>query len=126
MHTLVLIGLGGMAGALLRYGAVTTVDRLTGTAMPWGTLAVNVVGSLALGVLLVLTERMAAGLAVRRFAAVGLLGAFTTFSAFSWEVVALLRDGAWLRAITYALGSVVLAVLALAAGMAITTQLVSD
>lgn len=126
MPTLLLIGLGGMVGALLRYGTVTAVDRLTGTPLPWGTLTVNVAGSLALGVLLVLTERFAADAAIRRFAAVGLLGAFTTFSAFSWEVVAMLREGAWLRAMTYATGSVVLAVLALAAGMALTTRLVAD
>ena len=126
MQTLLLVGLGGLVGALLRYGIVSGVDRLTGASLPWGTLAVNVVGSLALGVLLVWTDRMAAGVTVRRFAAVGVLGAFTTFSAFSWEVVSMLRDGAWLRALTYAMSSVVLAVMALAAGMALATAFESD
>lgn len=126
MHMVLLIGLGGMAGALLRHGAVTAVNRWTESPFPWGTLAVNVGGSLALGVLMVLTERMEAGLALRRFAGIGLLGAFTTFSAFSWEVVELIKDGAWVRAATYAMGSVTLAVLALAAGVAIATQLFTD
>ena len=101
MQTLLLIGLGGMAGAILRHGAVTAVNRITDSPFPWGTLAVNVAGSLALGVLMVLTERMQAGPALRRFAGVGLIGAFTTFSAFSWEVVTLVKDGAWVRAAAY-------------------------
>ena len=126
MQTLLLVGLGGMLGAILRYGAVTAVNRLAGSPLPWGTLAVNVLGSLALGVLLVMTERIAAGPAIRRFAAVGLLGAFTTFSAFSWELVTMLRDGAWLRAAAYATGSVVIAVTALIAGAGMATHFVSD
>lgn len=111
-----------MAGAILRHGAVTAVNRITDSPFPWGTLAVNVAGSLALGVLMVLTERMQAGPALRRFAGVGLIGAFTTFSAFSWEVVTLVKDGAWVRAAAYTMGSVALGVLALAAGVALATQ----
>ncbi|HEX6587883.1 MAG TPA: CrcB family protein [Longimicrobiales bacterium] len=126
MQTVLLIGAGGMVGAVLRYGAVTAVQRLAGPGFPWGTLLVNVVGSLILGALLVVTDRMASGEAVRRFAAVGVLGAFTTFSAFSAEVVTMLRDGVWLRAGTYAAVSVGLAVGALAAGVAMTTHLLRD
>ena len=126
MQTILLIGVGGMVGALLRYGAVAAVQRLAGPGFPWGTLAVNVVGSLMLGALLVVTERMASGESLRRFAAVGVLGAFTTFSAFSAEVVTMLRDGVWLRAAAYATVSVTLAVGALAAGVAMTTHLLAD
>lgn len=126
MQTLLIVGLGGMLGALLRYGSVTAIDRFAGGAMPWGTLFVNVVGSMALGALLVLAERMAVGAAMRRFAAVGVLGAFTTFSSFSWELFAMLRSGEWLRAMSYAGFSVVLGVAALAAGAGMTTFFVAD
>lgn len=114
-----------MIGALLRYGAVTAVNRYTGQPMPWGTLFVNVVGSFVLGFLLLWTDRIELGEEVRRFAAVGLLGAFTTFSALSWEVTAMLREGEWLRASAYAGASVVLGVVALAAGAASASGIVS-
>jgi CrcB protein len=123
MTTLLLVGLGGALGALLRFWSVTTVQRLTGDALPWGTFFVNASGSFALGFLLLATERLTLSSDVRHFAAVGLLGAFTTFSAFSWEVASLLRGGEWLRAGGYATASVVVGVAALVLGGAAASGL---
>ena len=118
-----LVGLGGALGAALRYASVTAMARLTGEPLPWGTLAVNVVGSFALGFVMLAADRLSLSEDVRRFAAAGVLGGFTTFSAFSWEVTYLLRDGEWLRAGAYALGSVVIGVAALVAGGAVASGL---
>ncbi|HUF12457.1 MAG TPA: fluoride efflux transporter CrcB [Longimicrobiales bacterium] len=107
---------GGALGAALRYGSVEAVQRLMGNAFPWGTLFVNVVGSFALGFLLLAMERMELSEEVRHFAAIGVLGAFTTFSAFSWDIIWLMREGEWLRAGVYATGSVAVGVTALVAG----------
>lgn len=88
------IAAGGALGAVLRYGLSGWVHRLTGTRFPWGTLAVNTLGSFLLGL------GMAAALSHagndlwgRHFWAIGLLGAFTTYSTFSYETVALLEAG---------------------------------
>ena len=125
MSAMLVIALGGAIGALLRYGCVSAVHRLTGTPLPWGTLFVNVTGSFALGFILLASDRLQLPEDVQRFAAVGLLGAFTTFSAFSWEVTWMLREGEWLRAAAYASGSMVLGVLALVAGSASAGVLIS-
>lgn len=96
-----LVGLGGFAGALLRYGLGGWVHRrLPLTTFPAGTLVVNLLGCLALGLMAGLMEsRQALGPQVRLFAMVGLLGGFTTFSTFGWETLAMLRDGETLRAV---------------------------
>ena len=87
-------------------------------SFPWGTLSVNVLGSLALGFLMVwLPERLASE-EVRLFATVGLLGSFTTFSTFSYETVELIRAGAWGKAIGYTGGSVLLGIVAVLLGAA--------
>lgn len=123
--SLLLVALGGALGAALRYGSVEAVQRLMGSAFPWGTLFVNVVGSFALGFLLLAMERMELSEEVRRFAAIGVLGAFTTFSAFSWDIVWLMREGEWLRAGVYATGSVGVGVMALVAGGVLASTLLS-
>lgn len=123
--TLLVVGLGGAAGALSRYYAIGWVQALAGTGFPWGTLTVNVTGSFALGFVLVWLQSMAPSPDVRDLVAVGFLGSFTTFSTFSYETLALLREGAWWRAGSYTLGSVVVCVLACAAGAALATTLVT-
>lgn len=88
---LIAVACGGALGALLRYGAGA---MLAGRAFPWATLAVNVSGSLAFGFFAIwLSERWPLAAELRAFVLVGVLGAFTTFSTFSWETVALLREG---------------------------------
>ena len=94
------VALGGALGALLRLLVADGVYLLLGRAFPYGTLAVNVVGSLAMGLLYVLLlERTAADPVWRAFLLIGLLGAFTTFSTFSMETLNLLEGGEALKAL---------------------------
>ncbi|MEL6677488.1 MAG: CrcB family protein [Pseudomonadota bacterium] len=114
-HSLSLVMLGGAVGSGLRFAVVTGAGRLLGSGWPFGTFAVNVLGSFAMGVLAVwIMERNgAAGLALMT----GVLGGFTTFSAFSLDAVRLVEaDRVW-AALGYAGGSVVASVAALALGM---------
>jgi CrcB protein len=100
------------------------VQRASGSPFPWGTLAVNIAGSAAIGVLAALMmDRALAPIEGRLFLITGVLGGFTTFSAFSYETVALLRSGQWLAAAGYALGSVALGVLATMGAYAAASRL---
>lgn len=98
--TTMLVGAGGFAGAVLRYGLSGLVHRqVPWTTFPLGTLAVNLVGCLAIGVVAGLAEsRQLFGPDARTFALIGLLGGFTTFSTFGYETFAMLRDQEYLRA----------------------------
>ncbi len=101
------IAAGGAVGASLRWWMAGAVQRWTGGAFPWGTFAVNALGSFALGFLFVwLVERSSAGEIVRLFLTVGMLGAFTTFSTYSLESVRLVQSGALLLAAGNMLGQV--------------------
>jgi CrcB protein len=94
--------------------------RLTGPAFPWGTLTVNIVGSFAMGVLIeLLARRFDASPELRLFVATGILGGFTTFSAFSLDVAVLWERGAHAAAAGYVAASVVGAIAALFAGLTI-------
>jgi CrcB protein len=98
---LLLVGAGGFVGSVLRWALATLVqDTARGSAFPWGTLAVNALGCLAIGALAQLAEtRSAISPEVRLLLATGLLGGFTTFSAFGNETLDLLRaDARWLAA----------------------------
>lgn len=115
---------GGAIGALLRFWVSGWVYAVAGRSFPYGTLAVNVVGSLAIGFLSVwLLERIAGGVAWRAFLLIGLLGAFTTFSTFSLETLNLIEAGQLGRAVVNMLLSVVLCVTAAALGMMIARQI---
>ena len=93
------IAAGGATGACLRYFVTTSVDSLFGKHMPFGTLTVNVVGSFALALLYGVIERYdLSDSPYRALIGVGLLGAFTTFSTFSVETLALLENELWLKA----------------------------
>ena len=113
------IALGGALGALARYGVSGWVHSWVGTDFPWGTFVVNATGSLLIGLLLRSLEGLPWGPDVRAFFAIGLLGAFTTFSTYSYETLALLEDGEWLRAGFYSLGSLAIGLLAVSAGLAL-------
>jgi CrcB protein len=121
--TLLVVGLGGAAGALSRYWASGWIQGLTGGFFPWGTLAVNVAGSLALGFSLVWLQAAVSSPEARELIAIGFLGSFTTFSTFSYEAVAMLRDGEWWQAGGYVAGSVLLGLLAVALGATIAATL---
>lgn len=118
---LLYIAAGGAAGALARYGLGAWVHTWAGAAFPWGTLVVNGLGSFLLGFALRVMESTTASPELRALITVGLLGAFTTFSTYSYEAVALLRDGEWGRASAYALGSVALGLAAVGAGLVAAT-----
>jgi len=112
------IALGGALGSVLRFAMNEAVSARFGRAFPWGTLSINVIGSFLIGVLAVLlVERLELSPAVRLGLMVGVLGGFTTFSSFSLEVVQLMQNGAFLRALLYVVASVTVCVLAAAAGI---------
>ena len=112
------VGLGGFLGANARYALGTWIVQRTGVAFPWHTLLINVTGSLAIGAILVLlTERLVADPAWRLFLVVGFLGGYTTFSSYTFEGLELLREGEWLAALWYVLGSNLLGLAAAYLGM---------
>jgi len=98
-----LVGLGGFAGALCRYALAGAVHRgVPQATFPVGTLAVNLLGCLLIGLLAGLADsRQLFSPEMRLFAFIGLLGGFTTFSTFGYEAVALARDSEYLQAILY-------------------------
>ena len=101
MTKLLLIALGGGLGAVLRYAVSNGAQRLTEGTFPVGTLAVNVVGCLGIGLFGTLfTGPILVREEVRFAVLVGFLGGFTTFSTFGYESLALLADGEWWRAAT--------------------------
>jgi CrcB protein len=122
-HTLA-IAAGGAAGALLRYWVANGVYALLGRGFPWGTLVVNVLGSLAMGLMFVwLTERSSLGPEWRALLLVGFLGAFTTFSTFSLETLHLIGESAYLKAGLNMGVSVAACVLATGMGVMLARQL---
>lgn len=124
MTQILAIAGGGAVGALLRFWAAGWVYSLLGRAFPWGTLVVNVVGSLLMGFLYVmLVERMSTAPEWRALLLVGFLGAFTTFSTFSLETLNLIEDGQLLRAMMNVALSVVLCIVAAWGGMVLGRQL---
>lgn len=100
------VAAGGALGALLRYGVVTLVTRAAGASFPLGTLAVNVVGSVAAGALAGVLAAREGTDSLRLFWVVGVLGGFTTFSAFSVDTLNLLREERFLAAAGYVATSV--------------------
>ena len=124
MINLLAIGIGGAAGAVMRYLLSGWVYGLAGRGFPWGTLAVNVLGSLAMGLLYVLLlERAMLGPEWRAGLQVGLLGALTTFSTFSIETLRLVEEGEPWRALANVAASVVLCLAATWIGVNLGRQL---
>lgn len=96
MKNLILVGGGGMIGAVARYALSGWISNATEGRFPYGTLAVNLIGSFIIGFFLTLAlDRFAWSPEIRIFLTVGFLGAFTTFSTFSYETVELLREGVY-------------------------------
>ncbi|MEM7270075.1 MAG: fluoride efflux transporter CrcB [Pseudomonadota bacterium] len=117
MQAILLVGLGGAVGAVARYLSVSLAARLFGAAFPYGTLFVNVAGSLAMGLAAaMILERVGAGRGVW-FAMSGVLGGFTTFSAFSLDAIQLIERGKVGAATVYIAASVILSIGALIVGL---------
>jgi CrcB protein len=117
MSQLLLVFVGGGLGAAARWGFGLAVARLAGSGWPWGTLGVNVLGGLAMGLVIGLAARLGWPEGARLFLATGVLGGFTTFSAFSLETMAMIEAGRWSEAALYAGVSVVVSVAALGLGL---------
>ncbi len=106
---LLAVAIGGASGAVSRWLLASSIQRMTGGAFPWGTFAVNALGSLLLGFLFIwLIERSSMGELLRMAIIIGFLGAFTTFSTFSVESIRLLEEGALGLAFGYIIGQVIL------------------
>lgn len=117
MIRLLYVGLGGFIGAGARFLVSEGVQSLTAGRFPYGTLTVNVLGSFFLALLAVLmVQSGGATVEWQLFLLTGVLGAFTTFSTFSYESLLLLRDGLYLGFASNVLGNVVLCLLASLAG----------
>lgn len=121
MGNILIVMAGGAFGSALRYLFGRVAAAAFGADYPWGTLGVNLLGGLAMGLLMGALSRSGGGSeAVRLAVGVGLLGGFTTFSAFSLDMVTMLERGATGSAIGYALASVVGAGVALFVGLQLT------
>ena len=107
---LLLIGSGGFVGSILRYIISMGVQNRFLSSFPYGTISVNLIGSFLIGVVYALVERGNLSPEVRIFLATGLLGGFTTFSAFSLDALNLLQEGLWVEGASYIIISVILGI----------------
>ena len=124
MAHLLLIGLGGFFGAIARYVLSGWAYATFGHGWAWGTLVVNVCGSLFLGMTMTFSQRsLLLSEPLRDAIAIGFLGALTTFSTFSWETVQFLRAGALLQGGLNLVANCALCLVAVAAGIATLTRL---
>jgi CrcB protein len=116
-----LVGVGGFIGANARFVMARWIGTAIDTRFPLGTFVINISGSFLLGVIgtLVAQKLVPQSDAVRLALAVGFLGAYTTFSTFTFESLALLEDGAWLIAVANVLLSVLLGLVAVRAGIVV-------
>ena len=111
------VALGGALGSSARYGVNLAAPRYLGAGFPWATLIVNVVGCFAMGyITALLREKMPDDENTRLFLTTGLLGGFTTFSAFSLDFFGLMQRGEMSLAFGYAVASIVLSIVAVMVG----------
>ena len=117
-QAVVSVGIGGALGSMLRFVVTVLAARWFGAGFPWGTLAVNLIGSFILGVIAEFAITGALGISpqVRIFIGVGILGGFTTFSSFTYDTLTLVRDGSTPLALGYVLASIALGLIAVYLG----------
>lgn len=124
--TVLWVALGGALGSAARYGVNVWSGRLLGSEFPWHTLFVNLLGCFAMGLLVELMAlRLNVSNEVRAFLTTGILGGFTTFSAFSLDFALLVERKSYGLAGAYAAGSVVLSLAAVFAGLFLVRALAS-
>ena len=116
MNSYLLIALGSALGGVARHWCGLAVAERFGASFPWGTLLVNVTGSFLIGCIAALTDDRQAAQGAREFLMIGVLGGYTTFSAFSLQSLSLLRDGRLAAAGGYIAASLVLCLLAVGLG----------
>ena len=126
MNMLLAVACGGAVGAISRHLIANQVMRWAYGGFPWGTLLVNIAGSFILGLLVeYLAQHWSANQEIRGFLVVGVLGGFTTFSAFSLDAVLLLERGSLSPAFAYICGSVLLSIGGLFGGLLLFRQVLS-
>lgn len=126
MLTYLWVALGGALGSVARYWMTNAVAALTGPRFPWGTIAINIIGSFIIGFVAFLTTpvgRVPISFDIRAFILVGICGGYTTFSAFSLQTFELMRSGHWLEAGGNIALSVALCIFAVWAGYLVGTLL---
>jgi len=114
-----LVALAGALGALARYGVHGLVQSRTASRFPYGTVVVNLTGAFALGLLVGLVTYQGLDPDVRTVVGTGFIGAYTTFSSFSYDTVGLVESGEYRAALTNAVGSVVVGLAVATAGFAL-------
>jgi CrcB protein len=120
LMNLIYVAIGGAIGSVMRYLMQNLIGHLTGMAFPYGTLIVNISGSVLMGVFIGwLTARTSLTNAhdIRLFVAVGILGGYTTFSSFSLDAIVLMEEGKWMAMAMYVLSSVLLSLGGLLLGL---------
>ena len=126
MPTILWVALGGAVGSAARYGVNVWSGRMLGSEFPWHTFIVNVVGCFAMGVLVELMAlKLNVGNDTRAFLTTGILGGFTTFSAYSLDFAVLLERKSYGAAFAYGTGSVALSLIAVFAGLSLVRTLAS-
>jgi CrcB protein len=126
MSIFIVIAVGGGIGAVGRYLVMESVNAWLGHDFPYSTLIVNVVGSLIMGLLIgAMATSWSPSAELRGFFIIGFLGSFTTFSAFSSDVIFAIQQGEFLSALLYTIVSVIFSVLALFSGMSIIRYLLA-
>lgn len=126
IQMMLFVGLGGAMGAVGRFVVMSAVGHVTHGGFPWSTLTVNVVGALVLGSVLELSAlAWSPSPEIRAMVVVGVLGSFTTFSTFSMDLYYLMDRGAIVNAAAYAVGSVLLCLVAFWAGMSLFRMILS-
>ncbi len=119
------IAAGGAVGAISRYWMTGSVGQMLGYSFPFGTLSVNVLGSFLMGLFaILLTEKIPLDDSVRLGLITGMLGAFTTFSAFAMDTLGLMESGAMMKALLYVMASVVVCIVAAWARVFIAKQII--
>jgi CrcB protein len=119
------IALGAALGGVARFYLATAVQQRLGAAFPWGTLLINVSGSLLLGFIVRYALAAPMSLELRALLTTGFCGGYTTFSTYSYETAALLEDGQYQRAGLYAFGSVFVAIAATFCGFILARELIA-
>ncbi len=125
LNTIGLVALGGAIGASLRFCAVSAIFRIIGAGFPMGTMIVNVVGSFLMGIAAIALLERGNGATLVPFVMVGILGGFTTFSAFSMDTIALFEKGKLAMAALYVFGSMGLSVMALFLGLLLARSILT-